>query len=279
MFKALGRYLRIFFFRITGQIDKATQLAAANPDVMNAQYSAVIAEKTGRINDFMAAVALFIHTNAQKEAELKRVSEEIVQMRNRVNGANNKAGARVKVLQAQGKTKEEILADSEVKTCQVFVRDSTSTLKEKEARVTSLEADIKKNLENIEDRKRQALGLKREIQNLRQEQGEAVADVIISKQEEQANKILAGIGEDETAKTLQSLREMRGRAKAQAQVSGFVAETDVARQAAEFDEYAHNAEADKDFLSAIGLDDSPAKTDATTEATKAPATTEDPLAS
>ena len=56
MFDALGRYLRSFFYLITGRVDARGDLNR-NPYVIQATFENILREKTQRISQYKDAVA------------------------------------------------------------------------------------------------------------------------------------------------------------------------------------------------------------------------------
>ena len=58
MLGAVGRYMKAFVYLITGRIDSARKAISRNPYVIQAQYDAIIREKTGNIHRYKEAVAV-----------------------------------------------------------------------------------------------------------------------------------------------------------------------------------------------------------------------------
>ncbi|MCX5769894.1 MAG: hypothetical protein NTZ09_06430, partial [Candidatus Hydrogenedentes bacterium] len=129
----------------------------------------------------------------------------------------------------------------------------SSTLAEKQSRIEELEADIGDYGKRIGDHKVQLQSLLRELDKLRAEQVDAVAEVITSREEKELADTLSGIAQDGTAEELQRLRQLRQEVKAEARISRELAGTDTKVQEAEFMEFARTSQSDSEFDALIGL--------------------------
>ena len=76
--------------------------------------------------------------------------------------------------------------------------------------------------------------LLRDVEKVRAESADAVADVITSKQEKDIADLLAGIAKDSSSEELQKMRQLRQELKAEARISKELAGTDSKAQEAEF---------------------------------------------
>jgi chromosome segregation ATPase len=260
MFSAFGRFLgsigrlvAVIFYKMTGQTDRAQKALGADPDVMNAQYDAVLAEKRIQVNRFMEAVSTKVRVQEEKAAKLKEKKADAEKNRGRVAGALAAAKKRAAQLQATGAAPEAIKADAEFKKHEAAHRDFSSTLKEQEASIAELTADIERRETEIAGHERDLTTLQGDIAKLQEEKGDAVADVVMANSEKQANQITAGLAEDGTGETLQGLRERRRQAVAEAKVSRVAAGTSAKAREAEYDQYAQESESNSDFLNAVGL--------------------------
>jgi phage shock protein A len=269
MFGALGRWIRAVGYLLTGQIDSARRVLDTNPHVVRAKYDAIIREKVARIHTYKQAVAGLIAQQENKMAKVKALTEEVGNLERLRAGALAKAKLTVEKLKAAGKTEEQIKGDEDYKRCLAAYNDFSSTLAEKQAHITDNENDIEGYRKNIGDHKVQLQQLLREVEKIKSESADAVADVITAKQEKDIADMLAGIAQDGTAKELQDLRQLRQELKAEARISKEMAGTDTKAQEAEFLEYARTSQSSTEFDSLIGLG---AKTES------APATKEKPQA-
>jgi hypothetical protein len=249
----MGRYMRAFFYLITGRIDSARKEMSKNPYVIQATYDKIVEEKTARIQHYKSAVAAMIAQEEKKLATIKTLSEEVRKLEQLKEGAAAKAKHTVDKLKATGASMEAIKQNEDYQKCLAAFNDFSSTLKEKNDRIAELEADVKQLGENIGGHKVQLQQLLREIDKLKEEASATVADMITAKEEEEIANMLAGISQADHAKELQDMRDLRQQQKAQARVAREMAGTDTRRQEAEFLEYAKTGVNTDEFDKLIGL--------------------------
>lgn len=253
MFRAIGRWFKALGYLITGNIDAARRTLDSNPHVIRAKFDDIIRDKTKRIQQYKQAVASLITQEEKKLAKVKQLTEEMTKLEKLKAGALNKAKARVAQLQGEGKPMDEIKADAEYLKCNAAYKDFDSSAKEKNDHITSLEADISEYRKSIGEHKVQLEHLMRDLEKIKSEAADTVADVISAKQEKEIADAISGIGEDSTEEELAKMRELRHEVKAEAKVSKELAGTDTKRMEADFLEYAAAAESDSEFDALIGL--------------------------
>ena len=253
MFKAISKFFRAIGYLFTGKVDSARKDLSRNPHVIQATYDRVIQEKKGRINQYKDAVARMIAQEEDKKARIKSLSDEIVRLEQLKEGAAAKAKTVVNQLKAQGQDMEQVKNNEEYQKCLSAFNDFTSTLKEKEQHVHDLESETKDISGTIANHKVQLQSLLREIDKVKSEANETVADVITSREEEEINNMLVGIGEDRTSKELEEMRELRQESKAKARISRELAGTDSKAMENEFMDYARKGVATDEFDRLIGL--------------------------
>jgi len=267
MISALFRWAKAVGYLLTGQLDSARRTLDTNPHVMRAKYDEVIRDKTDRIHQYKQAVSGLIAQQENKIAKVKTLTAETNKLEDLKSGALAKAKQRVAQLQGQGKTEQDIKSDEEYMKCLAAYNDFSSTLLEKQAHIVELETDVKTYSEKIKDHKIQLQHLVREIDTLKAEAADAVAEIITAKQEKEIADAFSGIAEDGTEKELQRMRELRQEVKAEARISREMAGTDTRAQEAEFMEYARSTVANDEFDSLVGL---AAKTDSAAKEEKSP---------
>ncbi len=247
MFKAMTRYLTAIGYLLTGRIDSAREALDSDPHVMRAKFDEIILQKTARIQDYKRAVAALMAQMESKLGKIRLLTDETGTLTKLKTGAKAKAMERVNLLTKQNLTKEQIQEDPEYKKCLAAFNDFSSTLEEKEKRLAELEHDVKECGKNVEDHKIQLQHLAREIEKVKQEAADSVADVIASGQEQEIADALSGISMDETNKELEQMRNVREKMKANAKISKELAGTDTKRAEAEFLEYAKQSVSNKEF--------------------------------
>ncbi len=139
------------------------------------------------------------------------------------------------------------------KKCLAAFNDFSSTLAEKQDHIAGLESDIAGYAKTIGDHKVQLQQLLRDVDKIRAEAADTVADVITAKQEKDIADMLSGIAKDGSAEELQQMRQMRQELKAEARISKEMAGTDTKAQEAEFLEYARTSQSSSEFDALVGL--------------------------
>ena len=253
MFKAIGRWIKAVGYLLTGQIDSARRVLDTNPHVIKAKYDAIVEDKIERIHQYKQAVAGLIAQEEKKLSKIKQLTSEVENLERLKAGALAKAKQTVEQLKATCISEEAIHDDENYKKCLTAYKDFNSTLSEKQERISELEADIEGYKNNISDHKIQLQQLLRDVEKVKAEAADTVADVITAKQEKELAETFAGIAKDGTAEELQNLREMRQELKAEAKITKELAGTDTKSQEAEFLEYARQSESTSEFDALIGL--------------------------
>jgi phage shock protein A len=253
MFRAIGRYIRAFGYLITGRIDRARQEMSKNPYVVQATYDRIIHEKKDRIQQYKDAVARMIAQQEKKAAKVRSLTGEVNHLEQLKQGAAAKAKSVVATLQAQGLTLEQIKANEDYIKCMTAFNDFTSTAAEKTKHIEELETDLAELAKSIAGHKIQLQSLARDIDKLKSEANDAVADMITAREEEELADMISGISNDRTSEELSELRDLRQQQKAEAKISKEMAGTDTKVQEAEFLDYARNNVATDEFNKLIGL--------------------------
>ncbi len=267
MFKAIGRYFRALGYLVTFRINKARETLDMNPGVMSATYDNVIEEKRKRLNQYKDAVSAMIAQEESKKEKLRNLSEEVNKLE------KLKSGAAAKAKQLVDKYNGDVNAvksDPEYIKCQAAFKDFSSTLAEKTQRISEIEEDLKAMVANVSGHKTQIQALMRELDKLKEEKHDAVADVLSAKEEKEIADMVTGISNDRTTEELRDLRELRAKASANARVSRELAGMDTKKAENEFLEYAQQTEADDEFDALIGLSKEKKSSDAPVADSKIP---------
>ena len=256
MFKAVGRWIKAVGYLLTGQIDAARRTLDTNPHVVRAKYDEIITAKLSSIHQYKQAVAGLIAQKENKVSKVKTLTEEVEKLERLKAGSLAKAKQTVEKLKAAGKPMEEIKHDEDYLRCLSAFNDFSSTLNEKQDRIAELEKDVEEYSQRVGEHKVQLQSLMRDIENLRAESHDAVAEMITAKEEKEIADTLSGIAKDGTSEELQRMRQLRQEIKAEATISKELAGTDTKVQEAEFLEFARQSTATNEFDALIGLADS-----------------------
>ena len=253
MFGAIGRWFKAVWYKLTGAMDQARRGLDTDPHVMRAKFDEIIKDKVNQIHTYKQAVATLIAQQEKKMAKVKSLTNEVQKLENLKAGALAMAKQAVAKLQGEGKTNEVVHADPNYKKCLTAYNDFAATLTEKQDHIKDLEGDIGEYDGSIANHKINLQQLQRDIEKLKSEAADAVADVITSKEETELADMINGISKDGMAKELQNLRDLRHEMRAEARVSREMAGTDSKVQEAEFLEYARSNTATDEFDALLGM--------------------------
>ncbi|GMV99589.1 MAG: hypothetical protein AMXMBFR84_07280 [Candidatus Hydrogenedentota bacterium] len=253
MFAAIGRWFRALGYLFTGKIDSSRRGMDLNPHVIRAKYEDIIRAKTSQIHTYKQAMATLIAQQVQKMAKVKQLTDDVKHLENLKSGALAKAKKTVEELKAKGQPEETIKTHEDYLKCLSAFNDFSSTLNEKQERIAELEEDLGEYGKRISEHKLQLQSLLRDVDKLRSESADAVAEVITAKEEKEIAESIAGIAQDGTAEELQRLRQMRQEVKAEARVTRELAGTTTRAQEEEFIAYARQSEGSSEFDQLIGL--------------------------
>jgi chromosome segregation ATPase len=247
---AVAKYFRAVWYLMTFRVNKASETLRMNPGVVSANYDRIIEEKRKRLNQYKDAVSAMIAQEESKKEKLRALTEDVEKLEKLRSGAAAKAK---KLVEQYAGNPEAIKNDPEYLKCQSAFKDFSSTLAEKQQRVTELEDDLKQLVANVSGHKTQIQTLMRELDKLKEEKHDAVAVVLSATEEKQIADMMTGLSNDRTSEELRELRELRQKASANARISRELAGLDTARAEADFLEYARSNEADDEFDALIGL--------------------------
>jgi chromosome segregation ATPase len=250
MFNAIGRFFRAIKYLFTGKIDAAADALSANPTVISANYDRIIQEKKNRLNQYKDAISAMIAQEEAKKAKLTSLTEEIQKLEKLKAGA---AGRAKQLVEKYNGDTVAVKNDPEYAKCQSAFKDFSSTLAEKQLRANEIDEDLKQLVQNVTGHKNQIQSLMRELDKIKEEKHDAVADVLSATEEKQIADMVNGISNDKTSEELQRLRDMRQKASANARISRELAGMDSKRAESEFLEYAQKSAADDEFDALIGL--------------------------
>ena len=253
MFGAIGRWFKAVWYKLTGAMDQARRGLDTDPHVMRAKFDEIIKGKVNQIHTYKQAVATLIAQQEKKMAKVKSLTNEVQKLENLKAGALAMAKQAVAKLQGEGKTNEVVHADPNYKKCLTAYNDFAATLTEKQDHIKDLEGDIGEYDGSIANHKINLQQLQRDIEKLKSEAADAVADVITSKEETELADMINGISKDGMAKELQNLRDLRHEMRAEARISREMAGTDSKVQEAEFLEYARSNTATDEFDALLGM--------------------------
>ena len=269
MANGFTRFFKAIWYTLTGRAHESADRMMENPEAVRGAYEDIINDKKGNIQRYKQAIGQLIALVEQKRSAVKNLTDEVERLEELKSGAIAKAQQTAAELQGEGLTQEEIKQHAEYTRCVTAYQDFNSNLQEKTGNITELENEIEGAQADIESHKLQITNLHRDLDKIKSEQSEAVADLITAREQEEIADMLSGISMDGTSAELTRMREIREKAKARSKVAQELAGTDSKSEEEEFLTAARSSATSDEFDSLIfGAQQTDAKTETETEAKK-----------
>ena len=268
MANGFTRFFRAIWHTLTGRAHEQADKLMEDPNAVRGAFERIIRDKMDNIQNYKNAIGQLIALVENKKTSLKNLTEDVEKFEKMKTGAIQKAKATAAELQQQGIADEEIKQNAEYVKCVTAYQDFQSTLDEKNARITELEADIERAHKDIDSHKNQMHSLHRDLGKIKEEQSETVADLITAREQEQISDMMSGISTDGSSEELSRMREIREKAKGRSVVAQELAGTDARSEEEEFLAAAQSTAASDEFDSLIfgaQQTDAPPATDDTAE--------------
>lgn len=234
MANGFTRFFNAIWYTLTGRAHESADRMMENPEAVRGAYEDIIGDKKGNIQRYKQAIGQLIAVVEQKKSAVKNLTGEIDRLEELKSGALAKAQQTATALQGEGLAQEEIKQHAEYTRCVTAYKDFDSNLAEKTDRITELENEIEGAQADIESHKLQITSLHRDLDKMKTEQSEAVADLITAREQEEIADMISGISMDGTSAELTRMREIREKAKARSKVAQGLAGTDSKSEEEEF---------------------------------------------
>ena len=265
MANGFTRFFKAIWYTLTGKAHESADRMMENPEAVRGAYEDIINDKKGNIQRYKQAIGQLIALVEQKRSTVKSLTDEIERLEELKSGAIAKAQQTAAQLQGEGLSQEEIKVHGEYTRCVTAYQDFNSNLVEKTGRITELENEIEGAQADIESHKLQITSLHRDLDQIKSEQSEAVADLITAREQEEIADMLSGISMDGTSAELTRMREIREKAKARSTVAQELAGTDSKSEEEEFLTAARSSATNNEFDALIfGAQETDAKTETET---------------
>ena len=234
MANGFTRFFKAIWYTLTGRAHESADRMMENPEAVRGAYEDIINDKKGNIQRYKQAIGQLIALVEQKKTAVKNLTDEVDRLEELKAGAIAKAQQTAAQLQGDGLSQEAIKQHAEYTRCVTAYQDFNSNLMEKSGRITELENEIEGAQADIESHKLQITNLHRDLDKIKSEQSEAVADLITAREQEEISDMLSGISMDGTSAELTRMREIREKAKARSKVAQELAGTDSKSDEEEF---------------------------------------------
>ena len=266
MANGFTRFFKAIWYTLTGRAHESADRMMENPEAVRGAYEDIISDKKGNIQRYKQAIGQLIALVEQKRSAVKNLTDEVERLEELKAGAIAKAQQTAAELQGQGLAQEEIKVHAEYTRCVTAYQDFNSNLQEKTGRITELEGEIEGAQADVESHKLQITNLHRDLDKIKSEQSEAVADLITAREQEEIADMLSGISMDGTSAELTRMREIREKAKGRSKVAQELAGTDSKNEEQEFLAAARSSSTSDEFDALIfGAQQTDTKTETETK--------------
>ena len=263
MANGITRFFKAIWYTLTGRAHETADRMMENPEAVRGAYEDIISDKKGNIQNYKQAIGQLIALVEQKRTSVKTLTDEVSNLEELKAGAIAKAQQTAADLQKEGMTPEEVKQHAEYTRCVTAYQEFNTNLEEKEARITELEGEIENAQADIDSHKVQITSLHRDLDKIKDEQSEAVADLITAREQEEIADMLSGISMDGTSAELSRMREIRQKAKGRSKVAQELAGTDSKSEEQEFLDAARSSSTSDEFDALIfGAQQTDTKTEA-----------------
>lgn len=175
---------------------------SGSPEAIRSAYATAIDDAKHRYKDMERAVALLAAEREKTALALKKLAEEDVQLHKKIEGALRMA-----------ETEPDNNAHREA-GARYLARQKE--IDEKEAQFA---AELDAQTQRVEEYKTKLRSFTAEIDRLKKEQGEMVAEFVSNQQMIQLEDRLKGVGETAVDESIVAIREKIGRMKAEAKIA------------------------------------------------------------
>jgi len=251
MANGFTRFFKAIWYTLSGRAHESADRMMEDPEAVRGAYEDIISDKKGNINRYKSAIGQLIASVEQKRTSVKSLTDEVENLEELKAGAIAKAQQTAAQLQGEGLSQEEIKVHAEYTRCVTAYQDFNSNLTEKTGQITEFENEIESAQADIESHKLQIISLHRDLDKIKSEQSEAVADLITAREQEEIADMLSGISMDGTSAELSRMREIREKAKARSVVAQELAGTDSKSEEEEFLTAARSSATNDEFDSLI----------------------------
>ncbi len=269
MANGISRFFKSIWYTLTGRAHEAADRMMENPEAVRGAYEDIIADKKGNIQRYKQAIGQLIALVERKKSTVKNLTDEVEKLEELKSGAIAKAQQTAADLQAQGMAPEEVKQHAEYVRCVTAYQEFNTNLEDKTGQISALESEIEEAQAGIDNHKIQITGLHRDLEQIKNEQSEAVADLITAREQEEIADMLSGISMDGTSAELTRMREIREKAKGRSVVAQELAGTDSRAEEEEFLAAARSASNSDEFDALIfGAQQTDTQTETETEPAK-----------
>lgn len=247
------RLLYALYYYAVGWAIGAAKPIEKHPKVIEARFDRMLDKYRERLRVVKDAVGGIVALREQRKMDLDRLTTQKAECEETMEGAEALAAETAKKLKAAGKTDAEVQEDAEFKQYSAAYADAESSLQNVLASIDRTQRDIANYEQQANDHLLKLQEMQREMKTIEGEKYETLVDVSLSKQEQELNDMVSGFATDGIAKDRQELRDIRMKARGDAEVSRRLSGADVKLQQAKLRAAAHSARASNKLAAKLGL--------------------------
>lgn len=260
LFRSIGEFFKSLGHQAEGTIDQAAERMQTDAGAIKSKYDDVIREKIKGIKDYRGALANMVHQKDKMLEKAKDLTDDVGKLEDLKAGAAAKVRKMVSTMKGEGKTQTDIEASTEFAEGKEHYARFSEQLASKQAEIEELEQRASEIEAKMGGHKDQLGAMLKDVEKLREEAAETVAEVAAASEEVEARNTLdIATGGSKADEELAKLREIRARSNAEAKIAHELAGDSSADELTkEFLEKAEFDASSDDFASLVGLDDTPA---------------------
>jgi|GEM_PF-2456459 len=249
----MGRFFRVLFYWVSGQFIWGAKALERDPHVIEARFDAAIGKYRERLAVVKDAVGGIVALREQRKMDLDRLKKQQTEFQETLEGAEALAADVAKKLKKAGKTDDEVQQDPDFTQYSAAYADAESSLQGVNESIERISRDIATYEQQANDHVIRLQQMQREMKQIEGEKYETLVDVAMSSQEKEINDMVSGFATDGTAKDLQDLRELRMKARGDAEVARKLSGADAQVQGAKLRAAAHATRAGNKLAAKLGL--------------------------
>ena len=196
------RLVATLFGQAEGTTERATdKLLVSSPEAIRNQYRKTREDWAKDYNDMKSSIAQLIQIKDDKLQEIKKLQGLIEELDLKMNGAIN----------LYKQTQDERLKEEYGKLAY--------TKEEAFSKIESITNEVNEQEKVIATFKNRLTALQTDIENLKKEEAETIADIVSSKKVNELNSKLQGLSRNYQTKNLDAIRDARKQLKSEAKLS------------------------------------------------------------
>lgn len=247
------RLLYALYYYAVGWMIGAAKPLEKHPMVIEARFDSMLGKYRARLAVVKDAVGGIVALREQRKMDLERLNAQKAECEETMGGAEALATEVAARLKKAGKSDVEVQEDPQFKEYSAAYADAESSLQNVLGSIERVQRDIANYEQQANDHILKLQEMQREMKTIEGEKYETLVDVALSTQEKELNDMVSGFATDGIAKERQDLRDIRTKARGDAEVSRRLSGADVKLQQARLRAAGHASRAGLKLAAKLGL--------------------------